>query len=162
MSKIIIAVTAIIIMGGGAYALTRDGSKEDKSGTVSEVVDTMSPDNSDTEAKNELDPNNYTKGAEIGETLDATDKASVNLTISDNIFDTTYLKIKKGTKVTWTNEGSMQHDVTSASSSPKKGLGSDLLSNGESYSFTFNESGIYEYFCTPHASQMKAVVSVVD
>ena len=92
----------------------------------------------------------------------AIDGSDVKISIDDNIFKTTYLKIKKGTKVTWTNDGNLRHDVTSAESSPNKGLNSGLLSNGEAYEFTFDSTGVYEYFCTPHASEMKAVITVVD
>lgn len=161
MSKLIIGVVAIVIIGGGAFVLTQDNGST-KESSSQPAASTASQTEESPQTKNELDPNNYTEGAEIGETLDATDQTNVSLTISDNIFDTTYLKIKKGTKVTWTNQGSARHDVTSASSSPKKGLSSELLANGESYNFTFNDTGVYEYFCTPHATQMKAVVTVVD
>ncbi len=156
MNKIIIAAVAIVIIAGGTFIITRDNDKDSSSQNVS------GNSSANDSSSNNLDPNNYTDGAEIGSTLDATDQSEVNVSISDNVFDTTYLKVKKGTKVTWTNQGESRHDITSASTSPKKGLGSDLLSNGQSYSFTFNETGTYEYFCTPHASQMKAVVTVVD
>lgn len=162
MNKAIIAVVAIIIIGGGVFALTKKDSKDESSAPSSNTSSQDSSEQSENSNKNELDPNDYTSGANIGETVDATDKSEVKISIDDNIYKTTYLKIKKGTKVTWTNEGNIRHDVSSDDSSPKSGLASDLLGNGESYSFTFDEAGLYEYFCNPHPTQMRGVITVID
>ncbi len=155
MNKVVIAIVAVIVVAGGAFVLTKKDDKSTQSPNSSQPTTTNS-------GTNPLDPNNYTAGADIGNTLDATDKSSVNVVIDDFIFQTTYLKIKKGTKVTWTNQGQIGHTVTSDDGSPQKGLDSQLLNNGDSYSFTFTQAGTYEYFCTPHPTQMKAVVTVVD
>lgn len=159
MNKIIIIIVAVIIVAGGAFAIKK--SNDDKKVQNTNTANSQSADNTSSSG-NDLDPNNYTAGANIGETVDATDKSQVSVNIDDFIFKTTYLKIKKGTKVTWTNDGQIGHDVTSSDNSPKTGLASELLSHGDSYSFTFTETGLYEYFCTPHPSEMKAVIKVVD
>jgi amicyanin len=55
--------------------------------------------------------------------------------------------IQVGDTVTWTNQDSAPHTVTSDSGSE---LDSELLSQGQSYSHTFNDPGTFEYHCTPH------------
>jgi plastocyanin len=56
--------------------------------------------------------------------------------------------------VTFTNEGDVQHTASS-----ETGLfDSGLLSNGESYSFTFDTPGTYGYFCTPHPWMLGQVI----
>lgn len=170
MNKAIIAVVAIVVIGGGAFVIKKNNDDKNNQQNAASSTGQPASDQSGGEAsgngssasKNELDPDNYTDGANIGSTVDATDKSEVSVSIDDFIFKTTYLKIKKGTKVTWTNDGQIGHTVTSAETSPKKGLESQLLNNGESYSFTFSDSGLYEYFCAPHPTQMKAVITVVD
>lgn len=66
------------------------------------------------------------------------------------------LIISAGETVTWTNNSQVRHDVTSDTGNE---LGSKLLSQGESYSHTFNEAGEYAYHCTPHPF-MKAKIIV--
>lgn len=163
MNKIIIAVVAVIVIAGTVFVLSKDDAQDTTSSIGQESSSQTSSDKPKTEApQKELDPNNYTAGANIGAAVIAIDGADVKISIDDSIFKTTYLKIKKGTKVAWTNDGNLRHDVTSAESSPNKGLNSGLLGNGETYEFTFDSTGVYEYFCTPHASEMKAVITVVD
>ncbi|HYF96722.1 MAG TPA: plastocyanin/azurin family copper-binding protein [Patescibacteria group bacterium] len=162
MNKIIIAVVAIIVIAGTVFVSSKDDTQNTSSSDQASTNQTSS-DKPKTEApQKELDPNNYTAGANIGAAVINIDSSEVKISIDDNIFKTTYLKIKKGTKVTWTNDGNLKHDVTSSESSPNKGLGSELLGNGETYEFTFDSAGVYEYFCTPHANEMKAVITVVD
>jgi LPXTG-motif cell wall-anchored protein len=65
------------------------------------------------------------------------------------------LTISSGTKVTWTNNGQQPHNVTG------DGLKSSTLSNGNTYSFTFNDPGTYNYECTIHPF-MTGSVKVTD
>jgi len=54
--------------------------------------------------------------------------------------------VPPGTSVTWTNDGPTVHTATADA-----GLfDSGILEAGESYSFTFDEPGSYDYFCVPH------------
>lgn len=85
-----------------------------------------------------------------------TAKASVK--ISNFSYSPTTLTIKKGTEVTWTNQDSAGHTVTSDSGSL---LDSKVFGQGESFSFIFKESGTYAYHCAPHP-QMKATIVVTD
>ena len=71
-------------------------------------------------------------------------------------FNPAELTVKKGTTVTWTNQDSAPHTVTSDSGSE---LSSATLSNGQSYSHTFNEAGTFAYHCSVHP-MMKAKVVV--
>ena len=69
--------------------------------------------------------------------------------------------ITVGTTVTWKNDGSMTHTVTTCDSSHSvsqcpgmdaSGLDSldASVAGGSSYSHTFNVAGTYHYYCTPH------------
>lgn len=57
------------------------------------------------------------------------------------------LTIEAGTTVTWTNDDpGMMHTVTSADGV----FDSGFLAEGDTWSFTFDEPGEFEYFCSPH------------
>jgi len=156
----VIAVIAILVVGSIAFFAF--GSSDDSSSQSSNQSEQSSSDSSSENSGSDSSSPDYIEGANVGETVDATGKEELELEINDFIFQETIVTVSKGTKVTWTNKGSAQHDVTSDESSPNKGLESELLANGESYSFTFDEAGTYNYFCTPHPAQMKAVIEVVE
>ena len=80
----------------------------------------------------------------------------VSVDIRNFAFSPSTLTIKAGTKVTWTNNDSVSHTVTSDSGSL---LDSPVLSPGESFSFTFNSAGSLSYHCKIHP-MMKASVAV--
>ena len=165
MKIALIVIGILIIVGGAGFVIVNnreESPQNDTSNQPAQQETSNEPGPQSSEENPPVDPNGYAEAANIGGTIDATNQKEVTISIDDNIYETTYLKIKKGTKVTWVNNGNIQHDVTSNSSSPNGGLGSELLSNGESYEFTFDEAGLYEYFCTPHSSEMRGVITVVD
>ena len=74
-----------------------------------------------------------------------------------------------GTTITWTNDGSMTHTVTTCDSnhsvSQCPGLNASGLDSldasvpaGSSYSHTFNTAGTYHYYCRPHAWMQGTIV----
>lgn len=68
-------------------------------------------------------------------------------------FNPPTLTIKAGTTVTWTNNDSAVHDIKMA------GFTSDTFSRGESYEYTFENPGTFDYICGIHPS-MKGVIIV--
>ena len=59
------------------------------------------------------------------------------------------LDVSVGDSVVWTNMDLARHTATSEDWS-LQGIDSGLLSKGESYSYTFEEMGEYDYYCVPH------------
>ena len=82
--------------------------------------------------------------------------SEISITITDFAFKAGSITVKKGTKVTWTNQDSVGHTVTGDG-----GLDSPLLSKGVTYSFTFDKEGVFNYHCTPHPI-MKGTVTVTS
>lgn len=80
--------------------------------------------------------------------------------IVDFAFQPADITVKRGTTVTWTNTDAIRHDVTS-SDGIENGPQSELLAQGESYSFTFDEVGEFTYYCSPHP-YMEGKVTVVE
>ncbi|SFF84434.1 Plastocyanin [Streptomyces mirabilis] len=67
------------------------------------------------------------------------------------------LKVKVGTTVTWTNQDTDAHTVTSTGSGGP--LHSAALNTHATYSYTFTKPGTYSYLCTIHPF-MTATVEV--
>jgi plastocyanin len=66
------------------------------------------------------------------------------------------MSVKAGTKVTWTNDDSDAHTVTSQKNAGP--LSSPALNTGQSYSYTFTTPGTYSYLCTIHPFMTATVV----
>lgn len=88
---------------------------------------------------------------------DAKPVAGNAVAIKNFAFAPAALTVKAGTKVTWTNQDSDAHTVTSAGSGGP--LSSPALDTGGTFSFTFTEAGTYRYLCTIHPF-MTATVTV--
>jgi amicyanin len=71
------------------------------------------------------------------------------VTIKDYMFGPASIKIKAGTKVTWTNQDAVNHTITADTSSSDAPNSMDIA-KGQSYSFTFTKAGTYTYHCFPH------------
>lgn len=64
------------------------------------------------------------------------------------------LTVDVGTTVTWSNESSVIHTVTSGTDGTHDGIfDSGNLSPDEEFSYTFDEAGTYPYYCIPHVNQ---------
>jgi plastocyanin len=78
------------------------------------------------------------------------------VSIEDFAFAPANIVVEVGATVTWTNEDSTRHTVTSDDGDV---LDSPLFGRGETYSHTFTAPGDYYYHCDPHP-QMRGLVTV--
>lgn len=86
-------------------------------------------------------------------TNENTDSTTTSIDINEFTFIPATTTIKKGETVTWTNKESTRHDVKSDL------FQSPLLAQGETFSFTYNEVGTFEYICGVHPA-MKGTIKV--
>ena len=71
-----------------------------------------------------------------------------------NSFSPNPVEVKVGETVTWINDDSGRHTVTS-----KDGVfNSDLMGKGQTFSYTFDKAGEYSYNCSPHPNMVGTVV----
>src|SRR5215207_1956496 len=73
-----------------------------------------------------------------------------------NSYNPNPIEIEVGDTVTWINNDSSPHTVTTSSSNSN--FDSDVLRRGETFSFTFDREGEYPYFCTLHPSMVGTIV----
>jgi len=128
-STVIITVVVVVIILGGAYALL----KKPYSSTSSGNTPTPTVSSSGT-----------------------TTSGTQNLTISNFAFSQPSITVHVGDTVTWTNQDSTAHTVTSTDGGP---LNSGNMANGVSYSYTFTKTGTYAYHCSYHP-YMTGIVTV--
>ena len=72
--------------------------------------------------------------------------------IKDFSFNPGTLTIKKGTKVTWTNEDSAPHKIKSDT------FNSSNLNQGDKFEFVLSDTGNFDYICSIHPSMKGKIV----
>ena len=89
---------------------------------------------------------------------------TVNVDIVGFAFDPATIEVTTGTTVVWTNLDMDQHSVESrapdGSVDPSGPLDSPLLSQDDTYEYTFDTPGVYDYRCGPHEG-MQGTVNVI-
>lgn len=69
------------------------------------------------------------------------------------------ITISKGTTLTWTNMDPVIHTVESGNhDQPTELFDSGPLDQGQSFSYTFTEPGVYVYHCDPHPYMLGTVI----
>ena len=78
--------------------------------------------------------------------------------VSSDIVNFTHqdLVVSVGTTITWVNRDSASHTSTATAGSALR-WNSRRLRTGESFTFTFNEPGTYQYRCSIHPSMTGTV-----
>lgn len=76
-------------------------------------------------------------------------KETSKVSMTGSQFQPRNISVDTGTTVTWTNDDSFKHTVTSASDNWSV---DESVPGGESVEHTFKESGVYEVYCTIHGS----------
>lgn len=101
-------------------------------------------------------------------TPDATDAASdnnemeaeeVEVNMTDFTFQPQRIEVEPGTTVTWVNNDAFAHTVTAGTrDNPTDEFSSGEIEPRDSFSYTFDEPGTYEYFCTIHEGMSGTIV----
>ncbi len=81
--------------------------------------------------------------AGMGQRVKETDTVSM----ADSQFHPRNIHVEPETAVTWTNEDDRDHTVTSASTNWAL---DELVSGGESVTYSFAERGVYDVYCSFH------------
>lgn len=102
-----------------------------------------------------------TTGPDIDDENDINDDSQVVEMVGES-FSPSSLQVEVGTTVTWENDSDLIHTVTSGSDREHdEKFNSGDVAPGETYSYTFNEIGSFDYFCIPHPG-MQGNVTVVE
>ena len=101
------------------------------------------------------DPADTSTDAPADTTIAATDASgSSTVTISGFEFVEAQLTVAVGTEVLWTNADGPAHSVVATDGS----FSSDRLGTGDSFGFTFDAPGTFDYVCGIHSSMTGTVI----
>ncbi len=91
-----------------------------------------------------------------GFSLNAQEKAAMEVKIDNFSFAPPTLTVPTGTMVTWTNRDDIPHTVVSTDDA--KTFKSKVLDTDEKFSFTFSKPGAFPYFCSIHPKMTGKVI----
>lgn len=95
------------------------------------------------------------RGRDTSRSTPVSAEGTVAVTIEDYAFSPGNLQVTVGTTVAFTNRDAAPHTATADGGA----WSTELLRKGQSGSVTFDEPGIYEYYCQPHPD-MRARIEV--
>ena len=81
---------------------------------------------------------------------------AATISTRDFSFDPDEATAGRGESVEWTNEGAVAHTITAEDDL----FDSGAIEPGESFVFTFDQPGTYDYSCTIHPGRMQGTVTV--
>ncbi|MFA6042712.1 MAG: plastocyanin/azurin family copper-binding protein [Patescibacteria group bacterium] len=84
--------------------------------------------------------------------------ATESVNMQNFAFSPQTISVKKGTKVTWTNNDSVTHIIAG----DKNEFASSRIAPGQTFSFTFNAVGSFPYHCDIHPTMMMGTVTVTN
>lgn len=148
MNKIIIALVVLAIVGIGIYYLVFNKN--------SAVAPAYTPPTSNNDQVNNPAPavqSSTTPALAAANPVSA--PANVTVSIKNFSFNPSTVTVKTGTKVTWVNNDSFSHTITSDSGNL---LNSSAIAPGQSFSFTFANPGSATYHCSIHPTMKGTVV----
>jgi len=101
-----------------------------------------------------LNPADMSAGPAGGAAAAVPAKGAVKVTIANFAFSPSIVTVPVGATVTWINQDSVAHTVTSTN----QRFDSAELKPGQQFSYTFTKAGSYAYFCTIHPAMTGTVI----
>ena len=88
------------------------------------------------------------------------DTDPAEITALDNSFRPENIEIAPGTEVVWTNKGRNEHNVLHVDGDDW-GVEVDDFQPGATYSHTFDEPGVYRYYCSIHGTTDAGMIGTI-
>ncbi len=88
------------------------------------------------------------------------DTDPAEITALDNSFRPENVEIAPGTEVVWTNKGRNEHNVLHVDGDDW-GVDVDNFRPGATYSHTFDEPGLYRYYCSIHGTTDAGMIGTI-
>ena len=99
-----------------------------------------------------------TAGSGTSPTPAATAAKQTNVAIKGFAFSPATITVTKGTKVTFSNQDSTTHTVTSGANRVKDGTFDAQISGGNETQIAFDKTGTFAYFCQFHQGMVATVI----
>lgn len=99
-------------------------------------------------------------GGEEPDDLVVMEGTEVSVQALDNTFRVQNIQVVPGATVTWTNVGRNEHDVL-PSEGDAWGVEVEEFQPGDTYGYTFEEPGVYDYYCSIHGTTTAGMIGTV-
>jgi len=93
--------------------------------------------------------------------VDLSAEAAPEVDAVDNNFKPEYVEVKKGTTVTFKNDGRNTHNVIPTEDGAFPAVPSDAFEPGLTATVTFDEAGDYPYYCSLHGTPTRGMIGGV-
>jgi plastocyanin len=108
----------------------------------------------------ELSTSDGSSDGSVPEDVVVVDTNPAEVTALDNSFRPENIGVAIGTEVVWTNKGRNEHNVLHVDGDDW-GVEVDDLQPGASYSHTFDEAGVYRYYCSIHGTADAGMIGTI-
>jgi plastocyanin len=145
MKKYILVILTILMVL--AYGCAQNVAEDTSTQTEDVTVDTNVPMQETNEAVEE----------DIEQMLNTGDnnaQGTYIINIKGFTFNPETVTVDAGTVVTWINKDDAKHTATS----DENMFDSPLLSNGDKFSYTFDNPGTFTYYCKPHPYMVGTII----
>jgi plastocyanin len=142
----VIIIVVIVLVGGGLLLANKNSDNNP----------TPKNNSSDMSHMNSTNNSNSDNNTSATTTPVATNKVD----IKDFAYSPATITVKVGDTVTWTNQDSTSHTVTTSDGPEQFDSGS--IDQGKTFTHTFTKAGTYKYHCTFHPSMPTATVIVTE
>ncbi|MCX6744566.1 MAG: cupredoxin family copper-binding protein [Candidatus Parcubacteria bacterium] len=88
----------------------------------------------------------------INTNINQPDYQPASISIANFAFNPTLLSVKMGTTVTWINDDPAPHQIVGSV------FNSKALNTGDNFSYTFTQTGTYDYHCAIHPSMIGQII----
>lgn len=146
--RVAVAALAVLLAAGSAAAC---GGDDDNAEGGSGGGGGLSSGGSDGEGGGD---------AEVPDDLVVLDGTDVAVQSLDNTFRAQNIQVQTGATVTWTNDGRNEHDVLPIEGDAW-GVEVEGFQPGDAYAHTFEEPGVYDYYCSIHGTTTAGMIGTV-
>jgi plastocyanin len=108
----------------------------------------------------ELSTSDGSSDESVPEDVVVVDTNPAEVTALDNSFRPENIGVAIGTEVVWTNKGRNEHNVLRVDGDDW-GVEVDDFQPGASYSHTFDEAGVYRYYCSIHGTADAGMIGTI-
>jgi plastocyanin len=149
MTRLAVALARLLVAGAALAACGGDDAGDDAGDGGRAASDGAAAEGPDAEGPDAEAPDIV---------VITTDPAPVNAL--DNSFMPENIQVKAGTEVVWTNKGRNEHNALHVDGDDW-GVEVDDFQPGDVYSHTFDEPGVYRYYCSIHGSTDAGMIGTV-
>jgi plastocyanin len=147
--RVAVAALTVLFAAGGVAACGGDDDG-DAGGLSGDAAD----------AGDEGDGGSADGDGEVPDDVVVLEGTEVSVQSLDNTFRAQNIQVQPGATVTWSNDGRNEHDVLPVEGDAW-GVDVEDFQPGATYAHTFEDPGVYDYYCSIHGTTTAGMIGTV-